>query len=318
MPALGKQRHFEILRATLALAEERGVIELEEAARTVGVDPGTLHDLLEPVLYLEFRTGTDAIVSEALAFLLTEDGRLLVDQEHWLRALASQAPDPDTALRLLLAGLAFQSVAIHATPDLDRALTKLRAVVAAQLHVEVETPPCLAAAQEAWRDGRSLRFRYVPESAETASEREALPYRVYCKWGHWYVQARELADEQPKHFRVDRMISAEVGDVEFDPPSDTEIPDWFDLREYERTVTLRLAPQQLDSLPRPHRVERSVGLDDGRVEADVTVIGDRRLEYLLVVIDPAVEVVAPSEYAELQHAHAARLLAAYGPRDPRQ
>jgi predicted DNA-binding transcriptional regulator YafY len=268
------------------------------------------------VLYLEFRTGTDAIVSEERAFLLTEDGRLMVEQEHWLRDLASEAPDPDTALRLLVAGLAFQSVATRPTPDLDRALTKLRAVVAAQLRVSVERPPCLPAAQEAWRDGRSLRFRYLSDGAEVATDREAVPHRVYCKWGHWYFQGRELDDAGAKSFRVDRMLNAAPGDVASDPPTDADIPDWFDLREYERTVTLRLAPAQLDALPRPHRVERIVTLERGRVEADVTVIGDRRLEYLLVCLDPDVDVVGPPEYQELQRSHAAQLLAAYVPPPP--
>lgn len=311
MPALAKQRHFEILRATLALAEERGVVQLDDAALAVDVDTDTLHALLEPVLYLEFRTGTDEIVSEERAFLLTEDGRLMVEQEHWLRNLASEAPDPDTALRLLVAGLAFQSVATRPTPDLDRALTKLRAVVAARLRVSVEHPPCLAVAQEAWREGRSLRFRYLPDSAEVATDREAVPHRVYCKWGHWYFQGRELDEAEAKNFRVDRMVDAELGEVASDPPTDTEIPDWFDLREYERTITLRLTQAQLDALPRPHRVERATALQDGRVEADVTVIGERRLEYVLVCLDPDVDVVAPLEYRELQRAHAARLLAAY-------
>lgn len=316
MPALSKQRHFEILRATLALAEERGVVQLDDAARAVDVDASTLHTLLEPVLYLEFRTGTDEIVGEERAFLLTEDGRLMVEQEHWLRNLASEAPDPDTALRLLVAGLVFQSLATRPTPDLDRALAKLRAVVAAQLLVSIERPPYLALAQDAWREGWSLRFRYLADGAEVASDREAVPHRVFCKWGHWYFQGRELDEDEAKNFRVDRMVDAVLGEVASDPPTDTEIPDWFDLSEYERTVTLRLAPAQLDALPRPHRVERAVELDDGRIEADVTVIGERRLEYLLVCLDRDVDVVAPPEYQELQRSHAARLLAAYVPPSP--
>ena len=313
MPVLAKQRHFEILRATLALAEERGVVHLDEAARAVDIDVDTLHALLAPVLYLEFRTGTDEIVSEERAFLLTEDGRLMVEQEHWLRNLASEAPDPDTALRLLVAGLAFQSVATGRTPDLDRALTKLRAVVAARLHVSVEHPPCLALAQEAWREGRSMRFRYLPDGAEVATDREAVPHRVYCKWGHWYFQGRELDETAPKNFRIDRMVHAQLGDVASDPPPETEIPDWFDLREYERTVTLRLTHAQLDALPRPHRVEHATVIDDARVDADITVIGERRLEYVLVCLDPGVEVVAPAQCQELQRSHAAHLLAAYTP-----
>ncbi|HXY95054.1 MAG TPA: WYL domain-containing protein [Acidimicrobiia bacterium] len=311
MPALSKQRHFEVLRTALALAEERTVVELEDAARAVGLDPTALRDLLAPVLYLEFRTGSHDLVSESGEFLLTEDGRLMVTERHWLRDLAAAPPDPDTALRLLVSGLAMQSFATEPTPDLDRALRKLRELVAAQLRITVEAPPQLPVAQQAWRDGRSLRFRYLADGAAAATEREAVPYRVYCKWGHWYYQGRQLDETEPKQFRVDRMLQAELGDVAFDPPPDTEIPDWFDLSAHEQTVTLRLTREQLAALPRPHRVERESPLGAGRVEADVTVIGDRRLEYLLVCLDPDVEVAAPATARELQHTHAAGLLDAY-------
>jgi hypothetical protein len=74
-----------------------------------------------------------------------------------------------------------------------------------------------------------------------------------------------------------------------------------------------LTRPQLDALPRPHRVERAEALSNGRLEAAVVVIGERRLEYLLVSLDPDVDVVAPPEYRELQRAHTARLLGATVP-----
>ena len=311
MPALSKQRHFEILREVLALAEERESIELADAAAAVDIDPERLHDLLQPVLFLEFKTPRGNIVGAAEEFLLTEDGRLMVSQDHWLRSLCAEPPDPDTALRLLIAGLVFQSVETIADRDLARAVTKLRAAVAAGLRVTVEVPACLGVAQEAWRDGCSLRFDYMSDNASVATEREALPYRVYCKWGHWYFQGRELQDAEPKQFRIDRMVRAELGDVAFEPPPDVEIPDWFDLHEYERTVRLRLRREQLDGLPRPHRATVVDELADGLVVADVIVTGERRLEYLLLCLDPDVVVIEPAEYAALQRAAAERVLAAY-------
>jgi predicted DNA-binding transcriptional regulator YafY len=193
-------------------------------------------------------------------------------------------------------------------------------VVAANLHLAIETPPSLGAAQDAWRRGRSLRFRYLSYGGEQATDREVLPYRVYSRWGHWYLQGREVDagdGADPKQFRIDRMVTAEVGDLGFDPPLDTEIPEWFDLEEHERTVRLRLSRAQLEGLPRPHRVARVEPCDDGadggaddRVEADVVVIGDRALEYVLVCLDPDVAVVTP-ECRDLQRAHAARLLGAF-------
>jgi proteasome accessory factor C len=206
-----------------------------------------------------------------------------------------------------------ESMATAPTPDLDRAVDKLRAIVDAELSVGVATPPCLAAAQEAWRVGRSLRFRYVRDHDDAATEREIVPYRVYSKWGHWYFQGRELDDTEPKQFRIDRMHDAVLGDVEFDPPPDTEIPDWFDLSQHERTVRLRLAPEQIVALPRNSRHEAVAELPDGRVEVDVTVAGDRRLDYLLVSLDPDVEIVSPVAAQARQREVAARLLSAYSP-----
>lgn len=311
MPALGKQRHFEILREVLALAEERKSIPLAEAAAAVGIDEARLRELLKPVLFLEFRTGTGELLPAWSDFLVTEDDRLVIEHDHWLRDLAADPPSADTALRLLVAGLAMQSLATEPTPDLDRAVAKLRGVVDAQLQLSVPKPPCLAVAQQSWRDGQSLCFRYVRDNDAASSDREAVPYRVYCKWGHWYFQGRELDETEPKQFRIDRMLDARLGDVEFDPPPDTEIPAWFDLSEHERIVTLRLTTAQLDALPRPHAVRSETALADGRIETRVAVSGDRRLDSLLVCLHPAVEIVDPPDCGARQRAHAAQLLADY-------
>lgn len=308
MPAIGKAREFEILRAVLAMAEERGDgVALTEAAQAVDIDAATLRTLLGPVLFLAFHTSDD-FVDESWAFLLTEDDRLIVTEDHWLRTLASAPPDADTALRLLVAGLAMQSAAAAPTPDLDRAVDRLRSVVQASVEVAVPAPPGLAAAQAAWRDGRSLRFRYLADHATEPSDREVLPHGVFCTWGHWYVSGRALDAPDLKQFRVDRMTDVALGAVEFDPPPEADIPAWFDLAAHERTVRLRCAPQQLDAIPRPVTIGAVVELPDGRVEADVTISGDRRLDWVLVALDPSTEVVSPPEAVARRRDHARALL----------
>jgi predicted DNA-binding transcriptional regulator YafY len=107
------------------------------------------------------------------------------------------------------------------------------------------------------------------------------------------------------------MHDAHLGVVEFDPPPDTEIPDWFDLTEHERRVTLCLRTEQVDALPRTSRVVERREVDDDLVEVDVVVTGERRLDHLLVTLDPDVQVVAPEEARARQREHAAELLAAY-------
>ncbi len=262
------------------------------------------------MLYLAFRTELGDLIEESRSFLLTEDGELVVDERHWLRDLAASPPSVDAALRLLVAGVAMQSMATTATPDLDDAVDKLRGVVDTHLEVSVPAPAALAAARASWRDGRSLRFRYVRDNDDVASDREAVPYRVYCKWGHWYFQGRELDETEPKVFRIDRMHDAALGDVDFDPPPDAEIPDWFDLSEYELEVILRMTEDQLSALPRASRVESETPLADGRVEARVVVTGERRLDNLLVSLDSDVEIVAPPNAQLRQREHAATLLRA--------
>ncbi len=316
MPALGKQRHFEILRQVLAMVDERRLVPLDEAADAVGVTATQLKELLDPVLFLAFRTQTDRkeLIDESRAFLFTEDGELELTDRHWLRDLAAEPPSPEVALRLLVAGLMMQSIATRPTPDLDRAVDKLSEVVGARLEVTIPAPAALAAARESWATGRSLRFRYVRDTDDAASDREAVPYRVYCKWGHWYFQGRELDTDpggEPKVFRIDRMHDASVGDVAFDPPPDTEIPDWFDLTEHEQSVTLVLTEQQINALPRATRVTSQSKRSDGRIEAIVVVSGERRLDHLLVSLDPDVEVVAPEDARARQRQHATELLTVY-------
>jgi predicted DNA-binding transcriptional regulator YafY len=315
MPVLGKERHFEILRQVLAMAEERRAISLDDAADAVGVSAEQLKDLLDPVLFLAFRTGLGDLIEQSRSFLLTEDDEIVVDEHHWLRDLAAEPPSPDVALRLLVAGITMQSFATRGTPDLDTAVDKLTKIVGAHLDVSVPTPPALEAARESWARGRSLRFRYVRDIDDVASDREAVPYRVCCKWSHWYFQGRELGtddlDAEPKVFRIDRMHDAHLGVVEFDPPPDAEIPDWFDLTRHELQVTLRMRPEQVDALPRASRVVERREVSEDQVEVDVVVTGERRLDHMLVTLDPDVEVVSPLDARERQREHAAELLAAY-------
>ena len=122
------------------------------------MSPDELKDLLDPVLFLAFRTGLGDLIEQSRSFLLTEDHEIIVDREHWLRDLAAVPPSPDVALRLLVAGVAMQSFATRDTPDLDSAVEKLSAIVGTHLDVSVPAPPALDAARESWARGRSSSF----------------------------------------------------------------------------------------------------------------------------------------------------------------
>lgn len=310
--AVGKQRHFEILREVLGAVEERGSLSLDEASAMVGTDETELRSLLEPVLYLEFRQRDGDLVTMSGAFLLTEQDVLVLDEGHWLRNLATRPPDRDHALMLFVAGTTMQALATEPTPDLDAALAKLVEHVAVTLLVPVDRPAALDVVQHAWHTGRSVRMRYLRDAADEPRPREVLPWRVFAKWGHWYVHGLATDATEPRYYRVDRMLDAELGDVVFDPPADDEIPDWFDLSAHARTVRVRMRRDALKSLPAPHYLGDQTDHDDGTVELDITVHGDRRLEHLLVCLPADAVVLMPTEYDALRRAHAARLLAAFG------
>ena len=321
MAALTRARQFEILREVLALAEEQGSVPLDEAAAAVGITPAQLRAVLDPVLYLTFRDEMDELIDRSGAFLLT-DGHLSVDDGHWLRDLTTEPPDRDTTLRLLIAATTLRTLLATPAPHLDRAAGKLRAHLQVELQVPLDTPPFLGVVQQAHREGRSLRIRYLSDGADTARDREILPWRVFAQWERWYVRARDVNETAAKFFRVDRMLAAELGDTHFDPPEDLEdIPEWFDLTAQVRTVRVRVAADALERLPAPHRIE-PIGTSasasasasapaPGIVDVEVTVYGDRQLDHILLSLPAEAEVLDPEGMAERRRALAARLLAAY-------
>jgi predicted DNA-binding transcriptional regulator YafY len=247
-------------------------------------------------------------VSESSSFLLDEQSVVTLTATHWLRDLAAEPPPPDTALRLLVAGTTMQAIAERPTPDLDSAVTKLAGEVAVRLRMPVDLPPALSTLRDALEQHRSLQIRYLSDGADTPTEREVLPYRLWSRWGHWYLTARDVTHDEAHQFRVDRVLSAAVGTRPFDPPDDVEVPEWFDLSTHARTVRVRMRADAIESLPAPHRLGPSIDLGGGRVELDVTVTGDRRLDHLLVCLPADTEIVEPVAYAERRRQYAARLL----------
>ncbi len=310
MTKLAKAREFEALRVVLGLVEERGAVTLEECAALADVPGDVLRDVLKAALYVDYYTADGELVSKSHCFLLDENDVVSLTAGHWLRDLESGPPSPATALRLLLSGVTMQSIASGSTPHLDRAVTKLRGVVACELYLPVDVPDALAPVREAIDAHRSVEVEYLAQRDDVARRRELLPHRLWSKWGHWYLTARDVEDSATKQFRLDRMLSARVGSTAFEPPDDVEIPEWFDLSASDRTVRVRMPSSSLESLPSPHRLGEPTDLGEGRVELDVTVIGDRRLEHLLVCLPADAEVLDP-DLAALRRDHAQRLLARY-------
>ncbi len=313
MPPLSKQRKFEVLTATFAIVEECGPTPLTEIARRLGVDVGALRELIDPLLFLEYRTSTD-IVDLTRAFLLDERGVLRVDEGHWLRNLRSVPPSDDDALRLFLAA---QVVSDEITPsaELASARAKLAAHLGAEVLLEAPVPPEARIVTEAIGTGRSIRCRYLGFEDDVARDRELLAQLVYHRWGRWYVaavdaDAQDRTGEEParvKHFRLDRMSDVRLGDRRYEPREDVRVPDWFGIDRPSWTLTVRVPAGVLDHLGLPHVRRQVRDLGDGRVEAELVVVGERMRDQLLVALGPDAEIIGPEEMRERRRTWAREL-----------
>jgi predicted DNA-binding transcriptional regulator YafY len=299
---LTKARMFALLTATVAMAEERDGVRLEDAAAELGVEESVLQDILEPLLALEYRP-RDAvalakgegdgeaygdIVSTAYAFELTERGVLSVNEAHWLRDMAAVPPDPSGALALFLAAVAVQESDDLPPAHLASAIDKLRAELAASIIVSVSAPAALRAVRDAMGKGRSLRFRYVKFGNSPATDREVEPHRLFSKWGSWYVIASPVGSTELRTFRVDGIMAPELGNVEYDARADVAVPEAFNLASMMREVEVDIPEGDLGALRAAEHISAQESLPNGRVSVTVSMQG-APLDNLLLQLSPSAE-----------------------------
>lgn len=311
MPNVSKDRHFDVIRVVFALAEERGGIPLADAASAVALDAETVRALIEPVLYLEFRDELDELIDETRAFIIDEDDTVRVDEGHWLRSLVAVAPSPLVALRLYAAARTAAGSLANPPMPLRSAMHKLEELLEGSVVIPSERPPNLDACVSASRGRRAIRIVYTNDAGDT-STREIEPFHVFANWGKWYVQGPAVGDAVVKSWRVDRMLEVTTLDPSFAPPAPLDIPERFDLTEYERTVRMRLPDATVDNLPTPLRVDDIVEVGVGLVEATFTVMGNHRFRHLLVAAGPDAVIIDDVAAESVRRAHASDLLSAYG------
>ena len=315
--ALRSHDRFEMLKAALAMAEEQDGVALSDAAAALGIGREALLSILSPMLHISFRAQTnDELIDTTYAFELDEEtDRLSVDQAHWLRDMRSLPPSPATAQRLVLAGLVVKETSSQPDPALDSALDKLEAL-SGDLVVFIPEPPFLEVARDCVEEETPLRFTYA-KSASAVTERVIEPYKVFRQMGSWYVSGKEIGSDTVKYFRVDRMLDAEMTKLpRFHPPADLEVPDRMPIEHLLRHVTVRVPDRLRNLLADDYSIEELHELDGGRIEVRVGVLGEERLDYLLLRLGPEAEWLDPD--LEARRTAAARaLLAVYEPASER-
>lgn len=320
--ALKAAERFSLIADALALAEEQGGLDLVAYAAERSLTLTQVKDVLDPVLYLEFRDAVGELVDGSGAYLVTEEDHLVVSDEHWLGAARSTPPSPEHALRLMIAGMITKSV-LPATIGLDEALAKLVDVVDAPIVIESSRPRFTELCELALANARTIKFRYFSELNARRAEHEIEPGFVGSNWGRWYLIGHPCLDlavigtepvadnSELRTFRIDRIIDAEVTERACAPDRSITLPDWWDLGDYRRAVQLRLPRRALDRIPTPAQIDIVSEESDDVVVADVSVIGDHRLVDLLVMLGPEAEIIGNPAAEQLRRAQGERILARY-------
>ncbi len=281
--ALSARRRFEVLKALLGMAEEQGSVGLPDAASRLGVDVATLRSVLDPVLYLSFRSQSDGeLIDEADAFSYDEESETLsVDSAHWLRDMRSLPPSSISALELDLAGLVISQSSVRPDAALDAALNKLEPLVGVVV-VHLPEPPCLEAVRDGVEEETTVSFGYLKPGAMEPTDREIEPYKVFRKFGSWYVYGRDR-DDRLKYFRIDLMAEAAMTRTRFTPPADEiEVPAEFSYAEHLTRVSVRVSDRFRNLLEDDYTVYGVEPAGEGWLSVQLGVMGDERLDYLLV------------------------------------
>lgn len=104
--------------------------------------------------------------------------------------------------------------------------------------------------RRALRDGRVVELRYFkPHEPDEAPPRRVEPWALARAHGEWYLVGRDRDPEEPRVFRLDRILDVEVTDVAATVPSDLRVEDHIDPEtvyrgdEDDLEVTIRYSPR---------------------------------------------------------------------------
>lgn len=316
MPLVPRDRQMHIVATVIARGEEQGAVDLREAAVEFDVKPEDLIAWVETVAGLERRLGGGGgIIGDVHAYS-ADDGILIVGKRNWVRDMQNVPPSVGEAVRLLIIATQYVSVMGKGADSeaLRGVVRKLERIVGETYKNAAHAPEYYEKIEDCIVPGgmsRALDITYVNNNF-VVRDRVIEPYDVFSIGGRWYVQARDPGAIPPepevKIFRLDRISRCDAAKDKFAAPEPSTIPESFDFSDKAKHLTVRVRKSFLDAKPDGVAIGAQRPCEDGRIEVDLTVYGDRYLDHVLVAIGPDAEVVAPEEFRDRRAAHARALL----------
>jgi proteasome accessory factor C len=285
---------------------ERGETSVADTAARFGISEHQVVSDLELAAMCGLPPYVDGLID-----VFIDDGMISVGVPRlFTRPLRLNARE---GFALLAAGRAAMALpGADASGPLGRALDKLERVLGARpvLHVDVQQPAALAQVRAAAEAGDQVHIAYWSARRAQRTDRIVEPLAVVADRGHWYLRARDLAADDERWFRVDRIEEVRPTGAHFTPSSDAPpTPDWQEEFADQTLVTLRVDPAARWVAERYPVTE--LREDGDRLLLFVPVTTRRWLERLLLRLGPMAEVVDPPELASVGVDAARRMLARY-------
>jgi len=201
-------------------------VDAEVAATQFGVSRAQL----ESDLALLFVCGTPGHLPDDLIEAEWEDGRVYIGNadaiSRPLRLTVDEALTLMVGLRALAgaAGVAERAAVLGALAKLETA-TGAAAGVAEHVRVTLADSTAeslLADATRAIREHRRLHLAYQAMGRDTITERDVDPMRLLNREAHWYLEGWCHRAEDVRLFRLDRVQSLTVLDVDGTPPEQAQ------------------------------------------------------------------------------------------------
>ena len=317
MSPTGATQRLSRLLAMVPWLLQRPGVPLAEAARYFDITEAQLVKDLE----LLFVCGTPGHLPDDLIEADWDSGRIFLDNADALSRPLRLGVDEAVALLAGLRTLA-DVPGLHDRDVLATVLDKLSAAAgeaaphAAALHVDLSRGAqehVLSAARDAVRLRRRMRLSYLVPSRDETSDRDVDPIRVINAGDRWYVEGWCHRAEAVRRFRLDRILTIEVLDVDGTPPPEAlgrEGDDLFTPSPDDLVVTVDLQPAAR-WVAEYYPVEGVKELAGGRLRVRLRMASEGWLPRLALRLGGQLVVVSPPEVAARVRDLAEQALAHY-------
>ena len=307
--------------ATILIEAGRGGrrLTIVELCESLQLSEQELQEDISVLNVVNFGGGTYVLYAE-----IHSDGTVEVDPEPYGDSFARPARLLPVEAKALVA--AIDLVGEH-VPGVSLATVRAKVVDALgrdpveeglQIAAGADDPEIAAIVSRAIARSRLLRFEYWKQDVGELSKREVEPYALMNGREGWYVVAFDPTRGDVRHFRLDRVKSAEVSDERFEPRPEVDpaadIDGWPRTGEVEasRTARVWVSPERA----RWVREERPVvgQRADGSIVVEFPFKGERWLVKEILKEAGDLAVLEPTDVRDAVREAASRLAAGVGAR----